>query len=62
MYKKRNRVPTNLPSFLILGDEISTLRILGFGRFYNWFIYIYTCKTRRRFTKTKHKNYVTQRK
>jgi len=34
-----------LTLFLILGDEISTFRILGFGRFYNWFIYIYTCKT-----------------
>jgi len=36
---------------LILGDEISTLRSLGFGRCYNWFIYIYTCNVGWRFTK-----------
>jgi len=29
-----------LTLLLILGDEISTLRILGFGRCYNLFIYI----------------------
>jgi len=35
---------------------------LDIWRFYNWFIYIYTCKTWWRFTKTKLKNYVTQKK
>jgi len=41
-----------LTLFLILGDEITTLLILGLGRRYNWLIYLYTCDIGRRFTKT----------
>jgi len=40
IYKKGTVFRQTYPPFKP-GDEISTLRILGFGRCYNWFIYIY---------------------
>jgi len=43
VFIKENWEPRSdkLTRLLILGDEISTLRILGFGRCYNWLINIY---------------------